>query len=144
MNHRKIFRKSIMIVLIFALVLETASCGFFMYPERRNQAKGEVDVGVAALDAIGLVFFIIPGLIAFAVDFSANTIYLPSGKKSAGLSSDEKFYAVQVSTDKMNKSGIEAIIKGHTGLEVDLYSKKVQAYQLENIDQAKAIRSNHS
>jgi len=143
MNCRKTLKKSIMIVLIFALVLETASCGFFMYPERRNQSKGEVDVGVAALDAIGLVFFIIPGLIAFAVDFSANTIYLPSGKK-AGIPSEEKFYAVHVSPNDMNKSGIEAIIKGHTGVEVDLHSKKLQAYQIENIDQAKAIHANHS
>ena len=49
-----------------------------------------------------------------------------------------------VSADKMNKSGIEAIIKGHTGLDVDLYSKKAQVYQLENIDQVKAIHTNHS
>ena len=143
MNCSKKLKKSIMMLLLLTLILETASCGFFMYPERRNQSKGEVDVGVAALDAIGLVFFIIPGLIAFAVDFSANTIYLPSGKK-AGLPSEEKFYAVHVSRDDMNKSGIEAIIKGHTGVEVDLYSKKVQVYQLENIDQVNAIRSNHS
>ena len=143
MNCSKKLKKSIMMLLLLTLILETASCGFFMYPERRNQSKGEVDVGVAALDAIGLVFFIIPGLIAFAVDFSANTIYLPSGKK-AGLPSEERFYAVHVSRDDMNKSGIEAVIKGHTGLEVDLYSKKLQAYQLENIDQAKAIHANHS
>jgi hypothetical protein len=133
-----------MLLLIFSLVLETASCGFFMYPERRNQAKGEVDVGVAALDAIGLVFFIVPGLIAFAVDFSANTIYLPSGQKKAALPSEEKFYAVRVSRDEMKKSGIEAIIKGHTGVEVDLYSKKMQTYQLENIDQVRALQANHS
>jgi hypothetical protein len=144
MNCSKILKKSIMMMLIFALILETASCGFFLYPERRNQSKGEVDVGVAVLDAIGLVFFIIPGLIAFAVDFEANTIYLPSGKKKAELPTEDKFRAVRVSAGEMNKSGIEAVIKEQTGVEVDLYSKKVQVYQLENIDQAKAIRANHS
>lgn len=144
MNYRKMLRKSIMILLVFTLVLETASCGFFLYPERRNQSKGEVDVGVAALDAIGLVFFIIPGLIAFAVDFEANTIYLPSGKKKAELPFGDKFRAVRVSEGEMNKSGIEAVIKEQTNVEVDLYSKKVQVYKLENIDQARAIRASHS
>ena len=36
-----------------------------------------LDAGVAVLDGIGLLFGIIPGVIAFAVDFSNGTIYLP-------------------------------------------------------------------
>lgn len=52
-------------------------CGTILYPDRRGQTGGRIDVGVALLDAIGLLFFIIPGVIAFAVDFSTGAIYLP-------------------------------------------------------------------
>jgi len=34
---------------------------------------------VVALDAIGLLFFFVPGVIAFAVDFVTGAIYLPGG-----------------------------------------------------------------
>src|SRR5215472_17337813 len=53
------------------------SCGTILYPERRGQPRGPLDPGVVVLDAIGLLFFIIPGVIAFAVDFSTGAIYLP-------------------------------------------------------------------
>ena len=144
MNSRNVFKKPAILLLVAALVLQTASCGFFLYPERRNQSKGEVDVGVAALDAIGLVFFIVPGLIAFAVDFSANTIYLPSGKQKAGRSPGDAYTAVRVSAAEMNKAGIETIIQRHTGMDVDLYSRNVQTYRLETIDQARDIQAGHS
>src|SRR5262249_47382389 len=60
------------------LVFQLAGCGTILYPERRGQVGGRLDVGVVVLDAIGLLFFLIPGIIAFAVDFSNGTIYLPA------------------------------------------------------------------
>src|SRR5689334_12007234 len=54
-----------------------ASCGTILYPERRGQTAGRLDVGVVALDGIGLLLFLVPGVIAFAVDFATGTIYLP-------------------------------------------------------------------
>ncbi len=66
-------------LVIAALLVNTASCGTILYPERKGQIDGELDAGVVVLDAIGLLFFLIPGVIAFAVDFSNGTIYLPSG-----------------------------------------------------------------
>jgi hypothetical protein len=58
------------------------SCGTLFYPERRGQKSGSVDPTVAILDGIGLLFFIVPGLIAFAIDFSTGAIYKPG---SGGL-----------------------------------------------------------
>ena len=55
-----------------------ASCGTVLYPERRGQPAGRLDVGVVALDGIGLLLFLVPGVIAFAVDFATGAIYLPS------------------------------------------------------------------
>ena len=70
----KVFNLSISALLIFQLT----GCGTLLYPERRGQMSGRLDAGVVILDALGLLFFIIPGIIAFAVDFGNGTIYLPT------------------------------------------------------------------
>jgi hypothetical protein len=60
-----------------------SACGTIMYPERKGQIDGRIDPTVAILDGIGLLLFLVPGVIAFAVDFSNGTIYLPgSGRRS--------------------------------------------------------------
>ncbi|WP_106420293.1 hypothetical protein [Salinicola tamaricis] len=59
-------------------------CGTLFYPERKGQLPGRIDPGVAIADGIGLLFFIVPGVIAYAIDFSNNTIYLP-GEAGAGI-----------------------------------------------------------
>jgi hypothetical protein len=62
------------------LTLAAASlgaCGTIMYPERKGQIDGKIDPTVAILNCVGLLLFLVPGVIAFAVDFSNGTIYLP-------------------------------------------------------------------
>lgn len=54
-----------------------SACGTIMYPERKGQIDGKIDPTVAILNGIGLLLFLVPGVIAFAVDFSNGTIYLP-------------------------------------------------------------------
>ena len=61
------------------LVLASSGCGTLLHPERKGQTGGRLDPGVVLLDGIGLFFFLIPGLVAFAVDLSNGTIYLPGG-----------------------------------------------------------------
>ena len=36
-----------------ALVFQLAACGTILYPERKGQVSGKIDVGVAVLDGIG-------------------------------------------------------------------------------------------
>ena len=67
---------------IFIFCFQLVSCGTILYPERRGQKAGRLDVGVVLLDGLGLLFFLIPGVIAFAVDFATGTIYLPFFKDS--------------------------------------------------------------
>ena len=67
------------VALIIAM-LNTAACGYLIYPERQGSRGDRVDGTVVALDAIGLLFFILPGVVAFAVDFSTGCIYMPKGK----------------------------------------------------------------
>src|SRR5690554_2769289 len=65
------------ILLSTTLVTQLAACGSVFYPERRGQISGEIDPGVAILNGIGLLFYVVPGLIAFAVDFTTGAIYFP-------------------------------------------------------------------
>jgi len=64
------------------LIVHTAACGTIMYPERKGQQKTDkIDSRVAILDGVALLFFILPGVVAFAVDFGNRSIYLPEGQK---------------------------------------------------------------
>jgi hypothetical protein len=66
-------------VLVATLLTQITACGSIFYPDRRGQIDGKIDPAIAALDAVGLLFYIIPGLIAFAVDFATGAIYFEPG-----------------------------------------------------------------
>jgi hypothetical protein len=59
-------------VLVATLLTQITACGSIFYPDRRGQIDGKID-------AVGLLFYIIPGLIAFAVDFATGAIYFEPG-----------------------------------------------------------------
>jgi hypothetical protein len=67
-------------VLVATLLTQVTACGSIFYPDRRGQIDGKIDPAIAALDAVGLLFYIVPGLIAFAVDFTTGAIYFEPGK----------------------------------------------------------------
>lgn len=69
-------------VLAASLLAQLTGCGTLFYPERRGQLNGQIDPAVAVLDAVGILFYVIPGLIAFAIDFGTGAIYLPEGRYS--------------------------------------------------------------
>ena len=123
-------------VLLTVLVLHLASCGTLLYPERRGQTSGRIDPGVAILDGVGILLFIIPGAVAFAVDFITGAIYLPGGKKRSAVSDeDENVRVVRVNPDKLNPQSIEEIVRRETGLTARLDQENVQVYELEGPEQ---------
>lgn len=65
---------------LVVVTLNTAACGYLIYPERQGLRGDHVDGTIVALDAVGLLFFVLPGVVAFAVDFASGCIYLPEGK----------------------------------------------------------------
>jgi hypothetical protein len=67
-------------VLVATLLTQITACGSIFYPDRRGQIDGKIDPAIAVLDAVGLLFYIVPGLIAFAVDFATGAIYFEPGK----------------------------------------------------------------
>ncbi|HEY3698263.1 MAG TPA: hypothetical protein VGK97_02960 [Spongiibacteraceae bacterium] len=72
--------KRLLNIVLTVATLNTVACGYLIYPERQGQRGDHVDGTVVALDAVGLLFFILPGVVAFAVDFASGCIYLPKGK----------------------------------------------------------------
>ncbi len=68
-----------LVSLLLALCPSLAGCGILMFEERHGQTSGRVDPNVVVMDGIGLLFFIVPGLLAFAIDLGTGAIYLPDG-----------------------------------------------------------------
>ncbi len=76
--------RNIISIFIMICMLGLISCGTILYPDRKgHKGGGNLDPAVVVLDSIGFLFFIIPGVIAFAVDFSTGAIYYPNGKKQS-------------------------------------------------------------
>ncbi|WP_299593456.1 hypothetical protein [uncultured Microbulbifer sp.] len=79
----KSIKRGVAATCLLTLMLNLTACGYFLYPERKGQTGGRVDPVVVILNGAGLLFGILPGVVAFAVDFTNGTIYLPSGGSSA-------------------------------------------------------------
>jgi len=104
------------VVISAVLVIELAGCGTILYPERKGQKGGRIDPGIAVLDGLGLLFFIIPGVIAFAVDFTTGAIYLPGGpRKSSLFSEDETMVVVRVNPRELSEDVIKEVVSRETG-----------------------------
>jgi hypothetical protein len=98
-----------------------AGCGMILHPERRNQPPGGgLDWSIVALDAVGLLLFFIPGVIAFAVDFTTGAIYLPPPGFGDGLkpTNDAPLVDVQVPPKELTPQRVEQVISKHIGREV--------------------------
>jgi hypothetical protein len=123
-------------VITAVLILQTAGCGTLMHPERKGQRSGDVDVGVAILDGIGLLFFIIPGVIAYAVDFSNGTIYLPPPSHRASV--DPKDLRQIKFDPTASRAEIETIIEKETGHAGKLDQAGLQILELRSAEEMMA------
>lgn len=115
-------------LLILALATQLTSCGYLLYKDRRGQkASSELDWPIVGLDAIGLLFFVLPGAIAFAIDFTSGTIYLPNGKGAAKKFSDlENATKIKLSANDFNQEKIAALIKERTNVDFSFSDPKLQ------------------
>lgn len=121
---------TLLVVAVFAI--QVTGCGTLMHPERRGQTSGRIDPTVAILDGIGLLFFIIPGMIAFAVDFSTGAIYLPSESSRAGSEGTGQLAVVYANPDRLNRQNIEEIIAEATGHSISLDREDIVISKLES------------
>ncbi|MFQ6575074.1 polyribonucleotide nucleotidyltransferase [Pseudomonas sp. UM16] len=105
-------------VLVATLLTQLTACGTIFYPDRRGQIEGKIDPVVAAMDAIGILFYVLPGLIAFGVDFATGAIYLPGGK-SAQVAPEKLNQAISAD-GKVDRNKLQAILESELGQRLPL------------------------
>lgn len=133
-NYIRFFSRLILGILL----IQQLGCGTILYPERRGQQGGRIDAGVAVLDGIGLLFFIIPGVIAFAVDFSTGAIFLPGGRRSS--LPEKAVNVVQVSPSELRQENrIGEILAGEGLLKADIDLQKADIIALDRPEQVVAL-----
>lgn len=114
----------------------TAGCGTILHPERRGQPAGRLDWEIVALNAIGLFFFFIPGVIAFAVDFSNGTIYLPPEHYGEAFPpKSRRLKTVHVPQARLTRDGIADAVSTQTGRHVRLVEGTYETRELARIEE---------
>ena len=125
-----------------ASALLMSSCGTIIYPDRANQEKrGNIDPVIAILDGVGCLLFLIPGLIAFAVDFHTGAIYFPAGKtshdKEPTIFDQTSMY--EHHNGKLTQQDIEEVVSTRIGTKIDLSQGDVLCVEAGGVDQANKI-----
>ncbi len=122
-NLKSAITKFTSLLVCSVMLLQLVSCGTLLYPERRGQRSGELDIAVVLMDGIGLLFFIIPGIVAFAVDIDTGAIYLPPGhsrgRSQRGADTDEVL-VTKVDPESLNPDTLSAIVTEKTGYPIRL------------------------
>ena len=112
-----------LLMLTTVMGFQLVSCGTLLYPERQGKRSGEVDMHVVIMDAIGLVFGVIPGVVAFAVDYHTGAIYLPKGHprskgKNRHRTEMEGFIVLKVDPKSLSPETISDLITEEMGFSV--------------------------
>lgn len=140
----RLSNRLVALVVAVGVTLNSTSCGTLLHPERRGQPPGgRLDPAIVLLDAAGLLLFLIPGLVAFAVDFSTGAIYLPPDYDWAPHASrgNRSFRApptrlvkVQFAKEELTRGRIEQVVREKTGRAVDLEPGRYRADRLTSLD----------
>jgi hypothetical protein len=142
------FIKMLYVVVAVLLIIQLSGCGYLLYPERRGQKTyGRIDPGVAILDALGLLVFIVPGVIAFAVDVTNGTLYFPPGRRRSSVPSEvEQMTVIRVNPAELNEKMIQDMVKVNTGISIDPDLRNIEIYELDRSEdiQAKLIELKNS
>ena len=123
-------RERFKLATILFLSVQMSACGTILYPERRGRDAGRLDVGVVLLDAVWLLFGLIPGLIAFAVDFSTGAIYVPEGGDFT------KLRTIRFDPAATSHEELEALISRETGQTFRFSDERVQYSRVKNKEEA--------
>jgi hypothetical protein len=105
-------------ILAATLFTQLTACGTLFFPDRRGQIEGRIDPVVAGLNAVGILFYVIPGLIAFGIDFATGAIYLPGGV-SAQVNPQDLNNLVD-SDGQIDPGKLKALIEVQTGHSLPL------------------------
>jgi hypothetical protein len=119
-----------------------SSCGTLLYPARVNQEEhGGLDPAIVILDGIGLFFFLIPGIIAFAVDFGTGAIYYPAGRQKGDREETilDRWKEDATQSGMIDREAIERFIAEQTGQPINLDEAFVLVEPLDRLEQFSAV-----
>ncbi|MCF6159664.1 MAG: hypothetical protein E3K32_14105 [wastewater metagenome] len=127
------------VFIIILLCFQMVSCGTILYPERRNQSAGRIDLTVALMDGLWLLVGLVPGIVAFAVDFATGAIYLPSS--NTGQLDDDHIRTVRFDPETTTLAQIEEIICKETGHDIKLSDERITYSRVKTSEELPAIFS---
>lgn len=132
-------------VLCVACVVQLTSCGTMLYPERRGQRPelARLDTTVIIMDGVLLFLFVLPGVIAYAVDFSTGCVYLPVGQISERSETDlpVQVKVIQLAPDQLTIEAINQVVQAHTGIAISRYADDMLMFKptADRIDVAQEL-----
>lgn len=127
-------RRTMITTLTTGAIALLSGCGTILYPDRSYQKKrGSLDPAIVILDGIGLFFFIVPGLVAFAVDFTTGAIYFPAEHEPGDK--ERTIFDPYKSETKLDQREIERVVALKTGKQVNLLRDDVRVMELQSLDQ---------
>ena len=140
MSEKTRFVQIVCVVVSLGIIVQLTGCGYFLYPERRGQRPyGRIDPAIVVLDALGLFLFIVPGVIAFAVDITNGTLYRPGGYPHSSVPIEKAHLKViRVNPNKLNKKRIKEIVKNHRGVPILFDQKNLEIYKLDRSENIEA------
>ncbi len=111
MSTTRSWRRWLASFVSFLLLAHTA-CRTLLYPERHGRRSGQVDRAILLLDGALLLFGLVPGVVALAIDFYTGGIYM----------TDRRGRAVRIEVDpaELSEARIEAILRQHAGRAIQL------------------------
>ncbi len=104
-----------LLALGLALLL---GCGTLLYRERVGQPRGKLDAFVVVLDSLALVYFVVPGLVAFAVDFATGAIYLPREAQPPLAGEPARMQVRMLGERSRDPRAIEAAVREVAGVDL--------------------------
>ena len=122
------------------LILQLTACGTILHPERKGQRSGQIDPAIAVLDAVGLLFFLIPGVIAFAVDFTNGTIYLPGGRHSSLSNEELRRIAPE---GKLDSAAVAELLRAKGMISDEIQARNLQIQTLDSMAEVYAKLALH-
>lgn len=105
-------------VLAAALITQLSACGSIFYPDRRGQIDGKIDPAILVLDALGLLFYVIPGVIALGVDFASGAIYY--GPNEHAQIDPQKLQPAVKADGTVDTQKLQVILESELGRKVPL------------------------
>ena len=128
-----LFKRLMSGFLAVVMLMQLAGCGTILHPERKGQRAGNLDPSIVILDAVGLLFFIVPGVIAFAIDFNNGSIYLPGGKRADAASNDTDVRMVYLGERIHDRAAVVKAINDATGQTIAPSQINMQAQGSETV-----------